>query len=149
MKSVQGLFVVTVLVMTAGGCGQRPPLVPVAGVVVHGTAPVPGASVCFLSDVPGGLPAAGKTDAAGRFHLKTYWRPSKKELDGAAVGAYRVIISRHSWPDPGDTLDRATKVLKMPVPSNDLPERFNSESTSGLVADVRSGSANDFTFVLE
>ena len=149
MSLLWRLFAGMVLLITAGGCGQRPPLVPVTGVVVMGTTAVEGAAVSFLSDASGGLPATGTTDAAGRFRLKTYWRSTKKECDGAATGEYRVVISRLTWPDLGGGSSEKSRVLKVPEPINDLPERYNSTSTSGLVAEVGSDSKNDFTFVLE
>jgi hypothetical protein len=149
MRFVRRFFVVAILIIPAQGCGQRPPLVPVGGVVLIGTNPVEGASVSFLSDVAGALPATGTTDAAGRFRLKTYWRSAKREIDGAATGAYRVVISKLTWPDLGGASPAESRALKVPAPMNDLPERYNSAATSGLLAEVRSGSVNDFTFVLE
>jgi hypothetical protein len=147
-------LIVALMIIPAAGCGQRSPLVPVTGVVLLGTHPVEGASVTFLSDVAGALPAAGTTDADGRFRLKTYLRSTKKDHDGAAVGAYRVVIAKLSWPNLGGTPSGGTpsgkaRVSTVPTPKNDLPERYNSDSTSGFVAEVRSGSVNDFTFVIE
>ncbi len=143
------LLCVAVLIIAACGCWQRLPLVPVTGVVVSGTTAVEGAEVVFLSDKPGNPPAAGKTDAAGRFRLKTYWHARKKELDGASPGAYRVVVSKVSWPPLGNSMSGEPKSLNPPAATNVLAERYRSANTSGLSAEVRHGEVNDFTFTLE
>ena len=150
MKGTVRCLLIVVLMITAGaGCGHRLPLVPVTGVVVIGTKPVAGAEVSFLSEAPGERPAVGRTDAAGRFDLKTYWPASKKELVGASPGLYRVVISQLSWPNLIEKPPGESRVLKPPVPTNNLPERYSKASTSGLSAEVRQGEVNDFTFTLE
>lgn len=149
MKHTVRYLLIVVLTILGVGCGQRLPLVPVTGVVVIGTLPVAGAEVSFLSEAPGERPAVGRTDAAGRFRLKTYWPASKKELDGASPGLYRVVVSQLLWPNLIEKLPGESRVLKSPVPTNNLPERYSKASTSGLSAEVRQGEVNDFTFTLE
>lgn len=140
---------VAMLIVLAGGCGQRVPLVPVTGVVVVGTVPVEGAEVTFLNDAPGQPPASATTDGAGRFRMKTYWPSKKQEVDGASPGTYRVVVSKVSWPQLGTSTSRDLKSLNPPAATNVLPERYRNANTSGLSAEVRQGEANDFTFTLE
>jgi hypothetical protein len=143
------LLCVVVLIIAVCGCGQRLPLVPVTGVIVSGTTAVEGAQVVFLNDAPGKLPATGMTDAAGRFRLQTYWHAQKKELDGASPGAYRVVVSKVSWPPLGNSTSRDARTLTPPTPTNSLAKRYADAGTSGLSAEVRHGAVNDFTFTLE
>lgn len=149
MNRPDRLLLIGMLIIAACGCGQRPPLVPVTGVIVCGTTATEGAEVVFLSDSPGKPPAVGKTDAAGRFRLKTYWHSRKKELDGAPPGAYRVVVSKLSWPDLANLTSRDAKTLTPPAATNSLPKRYSDAGTSGLSAEVRPDAANDFTFTLE
>lgn len=143
------LLFIGMLIIAACGCGKRPSLVPVTGVIISGTTAVEGAEVVFLSDSPGKLPAAGKTDAAGRFRLKTYWHSRKKELDGASPGAYRIVVSKLSWPALANSTSRDAKALNPPAATNSLPKQYSDAGTSGLSAEVLPGTVNDFTFTLE
>jgi hypothetical protein len=87
---------VVLLAVTLTGCGGRG-TTPVKGVVTLEGAPLPGATVLFMPDGPGGRPASGFTSSDGAFLLTTY-QPD----DGALPGQYRVLIRKTAAAqDPG------------------------------------------------
>lgn len=68
------------------GCGGSP-YVPVTGVVTLDGKAVEGAAVMFIPVADHHLPATGKTDANGKFTLKT------NSADGAMPGDYLVTVT--------------------------------------------------------
>lgn len=79
------------LVITAGGCGGGVKTVPVSGQVMWDGQPLADAQVIFRPDsreLNPGPASYGKTDAQGRFSLRTV-----DGHNGAVVGPHRVRIS--------------------------------------------------------
>ena len=120
------------------GCGDDgPDLRPVSGTVTFADGePVPGAVVEFLP--AGGGPAArGRTDAGGRFTLKTGGRA------GAVVGDHRVGVSQAVLMDGfGDHVRHMT--AKKVVPPD-----FASPATSGLRATVTDDGPNEIVVEID
>jgi hypothetical protein len=87
-------------------------LATVSGTVSLAGQPLDGAMVTFYPEAKDGKKATGKTDANGKYTLKT------GEADGAAVGKYRVTIS----------LKRGDKEV--------LPARYSDKDKTALVIDV-------------
>ena len=75
----------------------RPPqFVAVSGIITLDGAPLHGAIVWFYPMEPGGRSAAaGRTDATGRFSLKTL-RKNRYAISGALPGYYTVTVAGES-----------------------------------------------------
>ena len=122
------LFMI-LLVATAAGCGpSRPALLPAEGVVTLDGKPLAEASVIF-QPTAGGRPAAGVTDADGRFKVGTF-----SPRDGAMPGTHIVTIARSEGTSPSDTRWISPKV-------------YSLADQSGLSATVATESTK-FTFAL-
>jgi hypothetical protein len=126
-------------VVGAGGCGRSGPKVAfVEGLVLLDGEPVAGAMVGF-SPVSAGLPAFGKTDAAGVFHLTT--ARGGAEGRGAMVGEYAVTITKwrnrmEGITEPNPALE--AELSKLP-PDYIVPKAYGDKATSGLNATVKPG----------
>ncbi len=115
------------------GCGDgRPQRVVVTGTVRYNGTPVEGAHVMFTPT--GARPASARTDAEGRFELRTF-----DPADGAVVGTHLVTIAKMGSTNPNDPYAAR---------SSSLPERYRRTETSGLTAEVTAEGENDFTFEL-
>ncbi|MGE3638212.1 MAG: hypothetical protein AB7G28_06605 [Pirellulales bacterium] len=68
------------------GCGSKSDMAPVQGLVTVDGKPVAGAQVLFVSS--NHRPAAGETDAEGRYVLSTF-----ETGDGASIGTYAVTVT--------------------------------------------------------
>ncbi len=123
------------LMTAAGGCGgQR--IVPVSGQVMWNGQPLADAHVVFRPDskerYPG--PAShGKTDAQGRFVLRTV-----DGHDGAVVGPHKVRISA-PMKAPGNNADAR--------PLDKLPAKFSGEEST-LRFTVPQGGTTEANFDL-
>ena len=117
----------------ATGCGGNPKTFQVGGTVTYRGKPVEGASVVFFPT--GARPAAGKTDAQGRFTLLSY-----KPGDGAVLGEHVVCITK-TIPDP----KADPKLLKSIFV---LPECYNTPLKSPLRAKIAADGPNEFKFEL-
>lgn len=146
----------SVVVLTFAGCGGVDfKTVPVSGVVLLDGQPVEGASVTFLSDV-GNRAATGKTDASGKFSLKTV--VGEQLIDGAVVGAHKVTVAKTTSDSPNGTGERKegetdqemvarmagntvnTSLVKQTFI---IPKKYNNPQNSGLTANVgESGNDN-------
>jgi hypothetical protein len=106
------------LVMTAQGCGGGARTVAVTGQVRLDGQPLAGAQVFFRPDSrernPGPA-SSGKTDAEGRFTLRTV-----DEHNGAVAGPHRVRISM-PMKAPGSSADAA--------PIDKLPAKYSGEGS--------------------
>jgi hypothetical protein len=106
----------------------------VTGKVIYRGKPVEGARVMFYPS--GQRPAAGTTDAEGRFTLLT-WKPG----DGAMAGEAVVCIAKMKPVDiPNSPYDGAVSVL---------PDKYLTPSKSPLRRTITAAGPNDFTFELE
>ena len=133
-RSLTALLLLAMSLTVPVGCGDgRPPRVRVTGTVTYRGWPVKGAHVVFTP--PNARPAAARTDAQGRFTLRTF-----DPEDGAVLGTHQITISKMNSVNPDDPY-AARK--------SSLPERYRRADTSGLTAEVTADGENDFTFELE
>jgi hypothetical protein len=105
------------------GCGKPLKLVPVGGVVVNGTKPVPSAAISFAADTSKGgetLDGYGSLDGEGHFAMKTVSRGT-----GLPPGRYKVVI----------TTDGPSSRL--------IPASITSLTTTPLVVDIPEDGAQD------
>lgn len=130
------------LVLVIWGCGGKPtpPTVPVNGSVMYHGEPVAEAIVTFspMTAGEGNFPAFAKTDAQGRFSLRTAIDGST-DKHGAVEGTYIITVSKISRSEP-----TAIKGAKSP---GEIRKRLaaNQQSRSGptkeKAADTREPSA--------
>jgi len=127
------LFVGALALLCSFGCGRGdlPELAPVTGTVTLDGVPFPNAVVYFHTQKEkGGRPAAGVTDASGKYELVYL-----EGIRGAHIGMNKVEIVTQ-WPDGEPGMGE----------SESIPEKYNSKST--LTADVKD-ERNVFDFSLE
>jgi hypothetical protein len=122
------------LAMLAMGCSDAPKLHPVQGTVTLDDEPVDGAGVVFNpADDKTGLLAAGKTDAQGKYVLRTM------ENQGAQAGKYKVtvlltkVVGKEA---PEGFEDNRTMIYL-------VPKKYSDSQTSGLEAEVPGKGAYD------
>lgn len=140
----------TILLLTAAGCGGKYTPVPVSGVVTLDGKPVEGATVFFyaMGDEKEGRPAHGTTNKDGEFRLSTLGNE-----DGALKRSYKVVIAKYvptlpnlKIPDFPDTLEgrneRADFMYKhfeakgiQPF-KNSLPARYGDSNGTPLTCNV-------------
>ena len=131
------------------GCSskpERPQTYPVTGTVTSNGKPIEKATVVFVPSTQGVEPAAGITNAEGKYQLTTY-----SAGDGAQAGAYRVKVSKYDTKPPTAddkqrymTQEEEQKIYaedERPTPpsKNLLPRKYESETTSGIVHTVKDG----------
>lgn len=118
------------------------PLAKVRGTVTLEGAPLTKGSIQFMPDNSQGTRgpmATGQIGADGKFVLMT-----STPGDGAQVGFYKVVVN--CWEE---TLFDPQNPKPAPPPKSLIPERYANERTSGLTAEVKSDTPNDFTFNLK
>jgi hypothetical protein len=140
----------------ATGCGKGGPVVEkVEGVVTLDGAPLEGASVLF-SPASGGLPAAGRTEAGGAFHLATTM-PGLNGAAGAAAGDYVVMVTKVEVPPvievPTDHPDYGKAAMPTGAEKQSkvkyvVPQSYGDPKKSPLKATVKQG-ANTFKFEID
>ncbi len=136
------------------GCGpDLPSTVPVTGTITMDSKPVEGATVNFLSE-EGSVTASGKTDASGKYSLKTF--VGEQYVDGAIVGKHLVAVVKtesdgQTISDPKEYMANMaanpTKTSEF-KPKNLVPAKYNNPTMSQLNADVTEAGPNDFPFEL-
>lgn len=121
----------------------------VSGTVTYQGKPLAGAVVSFIPEKAGDRSAGGTTDESGRYQLTTF-----ESSDGAIVGKYRVTVTKReaaadvkvpeglAGAAAEEMQERANAVGK-PL----IPQKFFVPESSGLTAEVKSGS-NTFDFTL-
>jgi hypothetical protein len=129
----------------SSGCGHGPNVPKTAA--VHGYVkldgkPVAGADVAFYCQTPGGRPAIGKTDAAGRFSLSTFG-----VNDGAIPGEHAVVISKFVFDSAiNGSAAKAAATSSLPAGPMEsaatkarpvVPLKYSKASESGLNAAVK------------
>jgi hypothetical protein len=134
LRSMAAIWGLGLAMLLCSGCGKgkipgRPELFKVFGKVTFKEKPVEGATVVFVPQAHSHA-AMGVTDAKGNFQLQTY-----APEDGAAPGAYRVIVKKCFFDD--DEVERQL-----------LPPPYATPDESGLTADVEAGLNNNFCFDL-
>ena len=131
-----------VLLLGLAGCGAKQmPLGKVSGVVTHDGQPVSSGVVHFLPEA--GPAATGKLDEQGRYRLTTY-----QANDGAVTGHHQVfftpIVPEAEFTDAEYVANTAKPAE---IPRDFLPDDYLAPATSGLTAEVKSGS-NQVDFAL-
>jgi len=131
------------------GCGGQKgvPVAKVRGTITYRGQPVAKASISFIPEQAGTVPALAVTDETGSYTLGTY-----AAKDGAPVGPCRVAISL-TGPSPPlpphlAAAEAAAETLRMPGKPL-IPQKYFSPDTSGLRVEVLSGKDNVFNFDLE
>ena len=131
------------------GCGS-PKGVTVAkvrGTITYRGKPAAKASISFIPEKAGTVPALATTDDTGAYALSTYG-----VSDGAPVGPCRVAISLTGasppLPEHLAKAEAAAETMRMPGKPL-IPKKYSSPDSSGLKADVVAGADNVFDFTLE
>ena len=93
-----------------------------------------GAEVTFAPD--GGALAMGRTDAGGKFTLRTF-----ADGDGALAGNHRVTVVKYVG-------QPATAENPYPITTNALPPRYAQPDQSGLTFEVKPAGENHFRLEL-
>jgi hypothetical protein len=120
--------------LVVAGCGPAGPDVQfVEGVVTLDGKPLDGATVTFAAVDKTGMPAAGKTDAEGRFRLNA--TQGKKYGKGTVVGDYVVTVTKLVWREKAVEPDHITPLV------------YENSKDSPLRATVVKGR-NTFEFAL-
>ena len=146
------------LVLFVGGCSGRkgPKVEYVEGIVTLDGSPVEGASVGYSPvDRKVGLPAGGKTDAAGRYEL-TAVRGGKPRA-GTAIGDYAISITKVEFVPPEEPQPpppawwNPSMGPKPPPIRSVIPEAYGESATSGLRATLKAGqnTGPEFSFDLK
>ncbi len=98
IASLRFCFSIATIGLLLIGCSKDkklPATIPVTGVVTYKGEPLADANVMFVPVDPKGRSANGKTDANGKFVLKTYVGASH-ELTGALEGDYKIRALRQT-----------------------------------------------------
>jgi hypothetical protein len=113
------------------------PTVPAAGVLTYRGQPLEYHQVMFYPSSQ--RPAAGTTDANGRFVLGT-----NREGDGAPVGTHQVAVT-YVGPPNSNPEDAAS----LPPPKVKIPAKYRSTKTSGLQVEIPAGGSKDLKIDLQ
>ena len=147
-------------VLAGCGSGGASGALPVTGKVTKGGQPVSGAVVTFQPNAADGKAASGTTDDTGAYQLTTLVNG-----DGALPGSYKVTITKYpagaapTTPEAGKEakpadVDAVYKAMQAQgkygpgsennaaATKNELNEKFAKAESSGLTAEVKSGSTN-------
>lgn len=136
-------LVLALLVAGCGGRKDRPPLGRVSGTIMYNGKALAKAAVVFFPDQEGLRSAMGETDEQGRYTLWTY-----DPGDGAPVGKHKVTVTLRGAPEKaemhpsvvgkgkGEAYYEQVAFTGKPL----IPEKYFNPMTSGLTADVKTGS---------
>jgi len=132
----------SVAVLSLSGCGgpATPPTARVGGIVTLDGQPLSSGSVRFVPDRSKGTTgrmAVGVIGSDGRFTLTSF-----KPGDGSLVGFHKVAIICEGEAPPFDPK------IPPPPPKSLIPIRYTDDKTSGITAEVKSGTKHDFEFKL-
>ncbi len=123
------------------GCGgseppgpKQLPTVPAAGTVTYKGQPLANATVA-CQHLDGQVSASGKSDASGKFTLKSYG-----DKDGAPAGSYKVSVSVSAVQEiePGVMAPEPPGGFKSPIPA-----KFGNVAESGLTLEVPAAGSTD------
>jgi len=130
-----GLLMSLLAAAAVCGCNRAgyPDTTPVTGTVTYKGEPVEGATVQLTPNSPEGKPANARTDAQGKFKMKTF-----QDDDGAVPGKYGVTVSKVSHKGEGEG-----------AAGDELPVKYKDPTTSGLTADVPDSGPLDLPLELK
>jgi len=140
-------LVASLLLVSLVGCGggeppgpEKLPLVPAGGTVTYQGNPLANADVAFQHS-EGKVTPSGKTDAQGKFTLKSYGEES-----GAPAGSYTVTVSVSGSQEiePGVLAPEPPGGFKSPIPA-----KYGSSTTSGLKVEVPAEGSTDLKVELQ
>lgn len=139
-----------ICLVALAGCpsGNRQPIKPVIVTVKYKGAPVPGATVTFISDDLTSPAAFGKTDAQG------VAKPYTPEIgDGVVYGSHKVIINKEVIVNEKkaadqDSLEYSPGVTPLPQVKHLVPVKYNAPGTTTLTAEVTKDGPAEFVFEL-
>jgi hypothetical protein len=143
-----GLRLLSLALLFGCNTGQPgPKLVPAGGTVTLDGKPLGAADVMFVpQDETKGQGGAARTDATGKFELLSQDRKKK----GAAVGSYRVIISKLVKPDGTDFIpDPNSGPMDTGGFKELLPATYSDPNQTSLTAEVPDGGAAGLEFKLK
>ena len=169
MQSVKLLKILaaSTIVAISAGCGSsgtedQVPVFPVSGKIIMNGSPVPDVMVTFSPKEDQPI-AWGLTDSDGVYHLTTYGAN-----DGAAQGAYIVLVTKNSGSDKSvsnqDAIHSAMSAGGGGAPQhssrgtasaadsgaeNLLNDKYARNATSDLKATVSDTDPNNYDFTLE
>lgn len=138
-------FLVALFLTSCSQSQSGPPLVPAEGMVTLDGKPLADANIMFIpSGDTMGQAGLGKSDASGRFAIARM----DDRRPGAAVGSYRVLISKKVNPDgtvfqPRPDQDPMTANYK-----EALPTLYRDETQSPLTAEVPANGTKSLEFKL-
>ncbi|QDT99554.1 hypothetical protein [Gimesia aquarii] len=138
------MFLLTVI--GCGGGPDRSSTAPVSGTVTLDGAPLASGTITF--ETTGSRPASGVIKDGEILNVMTY-----EPNDGAPVGTHQVSITATETAksavvaNPGETTDFDPNY--MGGGNSLILEKYNNPSTSGLTAEIQSGTANVLQFNLE
>ncbi|WP_339733340.1 hypothetical protein [uncultured Gimesia sp.] len=119
-----------------GGPAGDPDLIPVQGTVTLDGQPL-------KTGIIGFAPESGQAASTGKIEDGDFKLNFSQSADGAKPGLYKVSIQ--SWTTP-PSMDANGKPVKGVLA---IPEKYMSQTTSGLTANVKKEGENDFTFELK
>ncbi|MEQ9411834.1 MAG: carboxypeptidase-like regulatory domain-containing protein [Fuerstiella sp.] len=145
----------TVCVSGCGGSSSSPaPVYAVSGKVTFKNAPVVGADVTFFN-AEKNRSAFGRTDSNGEYRLTTF-SSNDGAVDGkAAVSILKFVDTAPTVPEPDIESEAYVPPgygKKKPAadarPKMEIPDRYASQTTSGLIAVVAPDGTNTINFEL-
>lgn len=128
-KSKSSRYLWSILVVSLAGCVDNSGLAPVTGVITLDGKPLEKAGVMFHPDA-GGVPAAGETDADGKFTLST-----RVPGDGASIGNNVMTVAKAGHANPGAAVEEG-EIVAMKLLT---PLKYGNPKTSGLTIEVKRG----------
>lgn len=131
------------------GCSSgksAPKAYPVTGEVTYQGKPVQDADVTFspATETPESRAASDKTDADGKYSLKTYYDP-QHQLSGALPGEYKITVTKkEAGADQAKLMELMKAGKPVPIPKDLLPAKYAVPMTSGLNRTVAADNNNQF-----
>lgn len=137
------------LLVTVLGCGESgPKLIRATGTATYNGQPLVGAVVTFVFE--NGDVATGNTDASGKFALDAPAGEAKVAISKVITSGSESLDVKNMTPSDAMAKKYASKGKEQmeAKPKSEVPERYGKPDSSGLVASVKVGGTNDYSFAL-